>query len=56
MSFHRVIRATEQHENASYVSDDLAMIVRGRLVGLKRRLLDQLWDVYERGEFPIPPL
>jgi hypothetical protein len=55
-SFLAVSRATRQHEIASYVSDDFDLIVRGRLVGTEGGYLGQLWDVYERGEFPRPPL
>lgn len=55
-SFLAVSRATGQHEIAGYVSDDLDLIVRGRLVGLKAEFLEKLWSVYERGEFPQPPL
>jgi hypothetical protein len=55
-SFLTVSRATGQHEIASYVSDDFALIVRGRLVGAQNSFLEQLWEVYERGEFPQPPL
>lgn len=55
-SFLAVSETTRQHEIASYVSDDLDVIVRGRLVGMESRFLDQLWSVYERGEFPYPPL
>jgi hypothetical protein len=55
-SFLAVSRATRQHEIASYVSDDFDLIVRGRLVGTTGGLLNQLWSVYERGEFPRPPL
>jgi hypothetical protein len=55
-SFLAVSRATQQHEIASYVSDDFDLIVRGRLVGAAGGFLSQLWSVYERGEFPRPPL
>lgn len=55
-SFLAVSRATEQHEIASYVSDDFDLIFRGRLIGMPAGLLDQLWSVYETGEFPRPPL
>lgn len=55
-SFLVVSRATRQHEVASYVSDDLDLIVRDRLVGTECRLLGRLWAVYERGQFPCPPL
>ena len=55
-SFQAVSRATGQHEIASYVSDDLDLVVRGRLVGLGEPLLDQLWHVYDVGKFPSPPL
>jgi hypothetical protein len=52
--FLAVSRATGQHEIASYVSDDLDLIARGRLVGLNDPFLDRLWQDYERGEFPSP--
>jgi hypothetical protein len=55
-SFLAVSRATQQHDIASYVSDDLDLIVRGRLVGVDGGFLGRLWAVYERGEFPRPPL
>lgn len=55
-SFLAVSRATGQHEIASYVSDDFDLIVRGRLLGMSDQLPEQLWDRYERGEFPTPPL
>jgi hypothetical protein len=55
-SFLAVSRATRQHEIASYVSDDFDLIVRGRLVGIEGDLLGRLWEVYDRGEFPRPPL
>jgi hypothetical protein len=53
-SFLAVSRATEQHEIASYVSDDFDLIIRGKLLGLREPFLDQLWDAYQRGEFPVP--
>jgi hypothetical protein len=53
-SFLAVSSASQQHEIASYVSDDFDLIVRSRLVGARARFLDQLWDVYDRGEFPRP--
>jgi hypothetical protein len=49
-----VSRATGQHEVASYVSDDLDLIVRAGLVGLTDPLLDHLWQSYDQGEFPGP--
>jgi hypothetical protein len=55
-SFLAVSRATGGHEIASYVSDDFDLIVRARLVGVEGELLSQLWNGYERGEFPTPPL
>jgi hypothetical protein len=55
-SFLAVSRATQQHEIASYVSDDFELIVRGRLLGMEGSFLRQLWAVYERGDFPRPPL
>jgi hypothetical protein len=55
-SFLAVSRATQQHEIASYVSDDFELIVKGRLLGMEESFLRQLWTVYERGDFPRPPL
>jgi hypothetical protein len=54
-SFLAVSRATRQHEIASYVSDDFDLITRGRLTGAESAFLNELWAVYERGEFPCPP-
>jgi hypothetical protein len=53
-SFLAVSRATQQHEIASYVSDDLDLIVRAQIIGLTDPLLDQLWHAYDAGEFPQP--
>jgi hypothetical protein len=55
-SFLAVSRATGQHDIASYVSDDFDLIVRARIVGAGSDFLDQLWDVYQQGDFPRPPL
>jgi hypothetical protein len=55
-SFLAVSRATKQHEIASYVSDDFELMAMGRLAGLNEPLLNQLWLVYDRGEFPYPPV
>jgi hypothetical protein len=55
-SFLAVSRATKQHEIASYVSDDFDLIVRAKFLGVKEKLLIQMWAVYERGAFPYPPL
>ena len=55
-SFLAVSGATQQHEIASYVSDDFDLIVRGRLLGLKDPFLKQLWRAYDDGTFPTPPL
>lgn len=52
--FLAVSRATNQHEIACYVSDDLDLIVRARLLGLKDPFVDGLWYDYERGAFPVP--
>lgn len=54
-SFMAVSNATKQHEIASYVSDDLDLIVRGRILGMEYKLLGQLWAKYQSGEFPCPP-
>jgi predicted membrane-bound mannosyltransferase len=51
-SFLAVSRATRQHEIASYVSDDLDLIVRARLVGASSGFIGELWEAYDRGEFP----
>lgn len=53
-SFMAVSRATNQHEIASYVSDDLDLIIRGRVLAMDDKLLSDLWAKYERGEFPFP--
>jgi hypothetical protein len=53
-SFLVVSRMTGQHEIASHVSDDLDLVVSGRLVGLHDPLLDLLWCDYNRGAFPSP--
>lgn len=55
-AFLAVSRATQQHEIASYVSDDLNLIAWGRVLGVDDRFLDQLWDCYNSGRFPLPPL
>jgi hypothetical protein len=55
-SFLAVSRASGQSEIACYVSDDFDLIVRGRLLDVADPLLEQLWDAYERGKFPHPPL
>jgi hypothetical protein len=54
-SFLAVSRATGQHEIASYVSDDLDLIVRSRLLGMAEPLVTTLWDCYDRCRFPRPP-
>jgi hypothetical protein len=55
-SFMAVSRATRQHEIASYVSDDFDLIVRGRILGVADPILDQLWQAYDDGRFPRPPM
>jgi hypothetical protein len=52
-AFLAVSRASRQHEIAAYVSDDLDLIVRSRLVGLKDPFLDRLWRDYEQAESPV---
>jgi hypothetical protein len=52
--FLAVSQATGQHEIASYVSDDLDVIVRSRLVDFQDPFLDRLWQDYERSVFPVP--
>jgi hypothetical protein len=51
-SFLAISCATRNHEIASYVSDDIDLIVRGKIVGINDPLLSSLWEVYDRGEFP----
>ena len=53
-TFLSVSRATEQHEIASYVSDDFDIIVRGSLLGINDNFLDDLWAAYNRNEIPSP--
>jgi hypothetical protein len=51
-AFLKVSRVTGQHEIASYVSDDLDLVIRAKLVGMQDKLLVELWTSYQRGEFP----
>lgn len=51
-SFLSVSRATEQHEIASYVSDDFDIIIRGSILGMGDEFLNRLWDAYDRNEIP----
>jgi hypothetical protein len=53
--FAAVSQATSQHEIASYVSDDLDLIARGKVLGLSNPLLSWLSEAYDRGHFPTPP-
>jgi hypothetical protein len=53
-SFIRVSQHTHQHEIASYVSDDLDLIARAKVVGVTDPFLEQLWNIYKKGEFPAP--
>jgi hypothetical protein len=55
-SFLAVSNATQQHEIASYVSDDFDLIVKCRLLGVEIDFVQRLWDSYACGEFPSPPL
>jgi hypothetical protein len=55
-AFLAVSRTASQHEIASYVSDDLDLIARGVALGLSDPLLEWLWESYDRGQFPVPPL
>src|SRR5262249_18397892 len=41
--FLQVSRSTAQHEIASYVADDLDLLVRAKLIGLQSEFLDELW-------------
>ena len=52
--FLAVSRATKQHEIASYVSDDLELIIKSKLLGLNNPLVDHLWHDYEHNRFPTP--
>jgi Tfp pilus assembly protein PilV len=51
-SFMLVSRATTQGEIAGYVSDDLELIVKAKLLAISHPFLDQLWHCYESGCFP----
>ena len=46
----------DEHEIASYVSDDLDLIARGEALGLSHPLLAWLWESYEKGQFPVPSI
>lgn len=52
--FLAVSRATQQHEIASYVSDDLELIIKSKILGLNNPLADHLWHDYEHNRFPTP--
>jgi hypothetical protein len=53
-TFLHIHKLTGHHEIAGFVSDDLDLIVRGRLLRINEPFLDRLWQSYERGEFPLP--
>lgn len=53
-SFLCVSRATEQHEAASYVSDDLDLVARGIHAEVQNAFLEELLACYERHEMPKP--
>lgn len=48
-----VSRATAQHEIASYVSDDFDLLSRCRILRIEHPLLNQLWQAYSCGSFPV---
>src|SRR4051812_44347962 len=48
-AFSAVSRATSQHELAGYVSDDLDLIARGRVLSIDEPLLSWLWASYDQG-------
>ncbi len=54
-AFLAVGEATNNHEIAGYVSDDIDLITRAELLGMSAPLLDRLWDAYQGGAFPHPP-
>jgi hypothetical protein len=54
-AFLLVSKATAQHEIASYVADDLELIVKAKLLGAKYEFIEVLFCVYENGQFPAPP-
>lgn len=50
-----VVSATSnQHEIASYVSDDFDLIVRGRVAGVQSAFLERLWAAYQAHGLPSP--
>ena len=53
-SFLSVSLATNQHEIASYVSDDFDLIIRGILLGINDEFLNSLWEAYNQNEIPTP--
>jgi len=53
-SFLLVSKATSQSEIASYVSDDLELITKAKLLGVSHHFLEPLWCSYESGTFPYP--
>ena len=53
-SFLSVSRVTNQHEIASYVSEDFDIIIRGCILELDNEFLNKLWDAYNQNEIPTP--
>jgi hypothetical protein len=52
--FFAVSKASNQHDIASYVSDDFDLIVRARIVGVSSGFLERLWSVYQANGLPSP--
>lgn len=50
-----VSRATNQHEIASYVSDDFDIIARSSVLKWNDSFIEHLWNTYQSGEIPTSP-
>ena len=53
-SFITVSNATEQHEIASYVSDDFDLIHKSIVLGERSPIIEYLIEAYTSGKFPTP--
>ncbi len=54
ISFEIANHATEQHELASYISDDFDLFARAIVLERNDSFVETLWDAYENGEIPSP--
>ena len=55
-SFLAASKLTDQHEIASYISDDFGLIAEAVIAGYDDVWLNVLWLSYKRNCLPIPPV